>query len=178
MTVPSWKTSVKLFNYCLTIFWAAIWHFVLVGFCSYVLMASTTILISHLWSLGDGLSLFTIAGLMPGGIISQDSLNISAYAQYAEGESGERDGVERRESEIWWTNCSLQPLIIIGQKNNRAFLYLVPFRMISFATLEVFPDWKSKGATSFLIISSYNHCHKIQSTCQLGNTTEKFPAIK
>lgn len=37
---------------------------------------------------------------MPGGIISQDSLNISAYAQYAEGESGERDGVERGESEI------------------------------------------------------------------------------
>lgn len=178
MTVPSWKTSVKLFDYCLTIFWAAIWHFVLVGFCSYVLMASTTILISHLWSLGDGLSLFTIASLMPGGIISQDSLNISAYAQYAEGESGERDGVERGESEIWWTNCSLQHLIIIGQKNNRAFLYLVPFRMISFATLEAFPDWKSKGATSFLIISSYNHWHKIQSTCQLGNTTEKFPAIK
>ncbi len=58
---------------------------------------STNILTSCLPSADDGLFLFAMANLIPEGMTSQGTLNVSAQEQDAEEQAEELDGVELEE---------------------------------------------------------------------------------
>ncbi len=95
--VPSARTSAKLSGYCLTMFCTTIWHCDFDGLTSCFRILSTNILTSSLRSAGDGLFLFAMANLIPGGMTSQATLNVSAQEQDAEEQAEELDGVELEE---------------------------------------------------------------------------------